>query len=168
MADFLRQARAQGGVAPLSPLPDVTTNYNVITTEYVGVSDHPRGRHLPRLDQRAYLRTLARETDALRAGGLKAANTHVLAAAGVPFGAAARLRRTAEHSAHYLRLLGPMDFATQVQDRRATPAAQPFPDAAAALLAAAQDDVVPRSADRLRFLRPRPVATDAATPVHRG
>jgi hypothetical protein len=145
--DFLGKARSGGGIAADTALPEVTTTYNVIVQEYLAASQHA-GDVLPPLDQRAYVRTLARETDGFLPGAAKDANMAALGRAGVGFGRAARLRRSAAHVGHFLSVLGPRDFVVLSQDRvRGARSVDTFPSAEEAL-AAATSGAMPRSSPR--------------------
>ena len=106
--DFLRHAGARGGLGVGSSFPGVTTTYNVIATEYIAAETAAAG--LPPLNRSAYVRTLAKETDAFAEGEMKSTNMGVLAAGGVSFGRRARLGRSVAQAGHYLGVLGIRDF----------------------------------------------------------
>ena len=146
--DFMAAAAA-AGIASHAPLPAVTTTYNVIASEYQ--RDPGGGR--PPLNRRAYVNSLARETDGFVAGPMREANTAVLTAEGVGFGRLARLRRQVALVAHYLRVLGPVDFAVLTWDRLRGPESPTYSTKAEALAAARRDGPRRASTRHLRYLR---------------
>jgi hypothetical protein len=150
--DFLDKARSGGGVAVGTAMPDVTTTYNVVVHEYVAAA-RAGGPALPPLDDRAYLRTLARETEAFVPGAMKDANMRALGRSGVSFGGRDRLARSAGHVVHFLRTLGARDFLVLSVDRLRTARAESFGTVDEALSAATQGPPRPRSsARRLHYL----------------
>jgi hypothetical protein len=152
--DFIKHASAGGGLASATPLPHVTTTYNVITHEYVSAREATGGGSGRPLNRRAYVRTLARETDGFVPGPMREANESVLAREGVGFGRLARLRRTVSHYGHFLKVLGPLDFLLQVADRARRPAPETFGTKQQALDAAvARQTPSKTGAGRLRYLR---------------
>lgn len=152
--DFLRHATAFGGLAAATPLPEVTTTYNVITHELLAsraAAHIARGRPL---NQTAYVRTLARETDAFVPGPMRAGNEVTLERAGIKFGRAARIARAAAHYAHFLRVLGVTDFLVQSAHRLGSTSSRPFHDKEDALRwATAGAGRRDRGRSRLRYLK---------------
>ena len=150
--DFLDKAQSGGGVAAGTAMPDVTTTYNVIVHEYVAAAE-AEGSAMPPLDDRAYLRTLARETDAFVPGAMKDANMRALGRAGLSFGRRDRLGRSVGHVRHFLTVLGPRDFVVLSADRLRTARPETFATADEALEAATRG--LPRrrsSRHRLHYL----------------
>jgi hypothetical protein len=151
--DFLRHARDQGGLAAGTLLPEVTTTYNVIAQEYLAVA-REFSDVMPRLNERAYLRALAVETDSFAPGAMKAANEAALEAAGVRFGWAAVAGRRVAHAVHYVRVLGMIDFLTLAW-RRLRASSIAFETTDAGLSWAVSHPARQRSNLRhLRYLRP--------------
>jgi hypothetical protein len=152
--DFIKHASAGGGIASATPLPQVTTTYNVITHEYVSARESSGGSSGRPLNRRAYVRTLARETDGFVPGPMRDANERVLKQERVGFGRLARLTRTIGHYGHFLRVLGPRDFVFQAVDRSRGPAVEVFETKEQALEAALTVEAPRRAgAWRLRYLK---------------
>lgn len=145
--DFLKRARSRGGIATATTIPAVTTTYNVIANEYATASqDAPSP--MPSLNQRAYLRTLARETDAFVPGQMKEANQRALVAAGVRFGRLARVRRVLAHYGHFGSVLGPRQFLSLSAERLLRPRPQVFDSVDSAIAAAITEETSPTSSSR--------------------
>ena len=145
--DFLDKARAGRGIAAETALPKVTTTYNVIVQEYVAAG-RAGGHAMPPLDQRAYLRTLARETEAFVPGPMKEANMREFESAGMAFAPRDRLGRRVADVRHLLRVLGPRDFLVLTADRLSTARAETFATVDEALAAAVRGRPRRRSSPR--------------------
>jgi hypothetical protein len=145
--DFLDKAHSRGGTAADTALPEVTTTYNVIVQEYVAAL-RAGGDGMPPLDQRAYLRTLARETEAFVPGPMKDANMRAVKGAGLGFDRRDRLGRSVAHARHFLHVFGPRDFLILFADRLSSARAESFGTLDAALTAATQGRPRRRSSPR--------------------
>jgi len=146
--DFI-EAAAENGIARHAPLPEVMTTYNVIASEY---QNAPKDRRPP-LNRRAYVNRLARETDGFVPGLLRDANMSALAGSGVGFRGRDVRRRQILQALHYLRVLGPVDFAVLAWDQLRSSKSSTFATKEAALEAGRQDAPRRRSARHLGYLR---------------
>ena len=145
--DFIKHAAARG-IAPWAPLPSVATTYNVIASEYLRDPDRT-----PAFNRRAYLWSVAAETDGFEAGPMREANVRDLTEAGQRFGRFSPLVRALRRAVHFLRVLGPVDFLVLAWDRRSMPQPRPFATSGEALDAARGAGDRTGSGAALRYLR---------------
>jgi hypothetical protein len=156
--DFL--TRSAAGIAPSAPLPRVITTYNVVASEYCA---HDLGGRAP-LNGKAYLNAIALETDGFAPGEMRDHNVAELEAAGLSFTPAARWRRRLGQAAHYLRVLGPIDFVVLAVDRLRMQRPATWPDTPAAIVAGRRDAGTRVGPRALRYLRGHPTGVTFFSP----
>jgi hypothetical protein len=154
--DFIARAAISDGVRLDESLPAASTTYAVIGGEHAAARTASPHGAVPELDRAAFLRAVARETDGFAPGQMRDVNVGALRAEGVGFGLVPRVRRRAVAAAHYLRVLGPRDFAVQAAERLTGTSTRRVSDTDAGLDWAADHDGRRRKGlATLGYLRPQ-------------
>jgi len=155
--DFLRLATSDRGLNVDTEFPAVITTYNIVVQEYVSCANASSAVIFPPLNRRAYLRTIARETDQFAPGTMKLVNTLELSRSGVRFSRWAKLGRSIGHYWHLVRVLGIGNFQRHARQRLIqSRSATKFSDVTSALdWAATQTVKRQRSTAYLRYLTSR-------------